>query len=121
MENNWEGHEAIRQMCSTHPSTGNGIEWVDHIGYEIETVILDFLNKHPKPHNECFLLRQIPVTFYVPLGKVTWATPNGRRATEYSARAFAFPRYGYQGTNCVAEFNVPSKEQKLPGKRRRPH
>jgi pyruvate formate-lyase/glycerol dehydratase family glycyl radical enzyme len=83
MEKNWEGHEAIRQMCVNAPKYGNGIEWVDNIGYEIETVLLEFLNKHPKPHNQCFILRQIPVTFHVPLGKVTWATPNGRRASEY--------------------------------------
>jgi len=83
MEANWEGHEAIRQMCVNAPKYGNRIEWVDHVGYEIETVILEFLNKHPKPHNQCFILRQIPVTFHVPLGKVTWATPNGRKASEY--------------------------------------
>jgi pyruvate formate-lyase/glycerol dehydratase family glycyl radical enzyme len=83
MEANWEGFEAIRQMCVNAPKYGNGIEWVDNIGYEIETTILEFLNKHPKPHNQCFILRQIPVTFHVPLGKVTWATPNGRKASEY--------------------------------------
>ena len=87
MEANWEGHEAIRQMCVNAPKHGNGIEWVDHIGYQIETVILEFLNQHPKPHDQCFILRQIPVTFHVPLGKVTWATPNGRRPTSFSPRA----------------------------------
>ncbi len=29
------------------------------------------------------MLRQIPVTFHLPCGKVTWATPNGRPAQEY--------------------------------------
>ena len=28
-------------------------------------------------------MRQIPITFHVPMGKVTWATPNGRPASEY--------------------------------------
>ena len=28
-------------------------------------------------------MRCIPITFHVPLGKVTWATPNGRLAQEY--------------------------------------
>lgn len=83
MEANWEGFEAIRQMCVNAPKYGNGIEWVDSIGYELETVILDFLNKHPKPHDQCFILRQIPVTFHVALGMVCWATPNGRKAGEY--------------------------------------
>ncbi|MBP7937560.1 MAG: glycyl radical protein [Phycisphaerae bacterium] len=83
IENNWEGHEAVRQMCLNAPKYGNGIEWVDAIGFEIERFVLGFLHKHPKPHDQAFLLRQIPITFHVPMGKVTWATPNGRKAGEY--------------------------------------
>ena len=83
IEANWEGHEATRQLCLNAPKYGNGIEWVDDIGFEIESFLLKFLNKHPKPHDQAFLLRQIPVTIHVPFGKVTWATPNGRPAHEY--------------------------------------
>jgi formate C-acetyltransferase len=83
IESNWEGHQAVRQMCLNAPKYGNGIEWVDAIGFEIERSVLEFLHNHPKPHDQCFLLRQIPVTFHVPMGKVTWATPNGRPAHEY--------------------------------------
>ncbi|MCP8939407.1 hypothetical protein NK718_12855 [Alsobacter sp. SYSU M60028] len=83
LEANWEGHEATRQMCLGAPKYGNGIAWVDAIGFEIERVLLGYLNAHPKPHNQAFLLRQIPITFHVPFGKVTWATPNGRLAGEY--------------------------------------
>jgi formate C-acetyltransferase len=83
IEDDWRGHEAIRQLCLNAPKYGNGIEWVDSIGFDIETLLLEFLHQHPKPHNQAFLLRQIPVTFHVPMGNVTWATPNGRRAREY--------------------------------------
>ncbi|MGE5769978.1 MAG: pyruvate formate lyase family protein, partial [Betaproteobacteria bacterium] len=83
LEDNWQGHEAIRQLCLKAPKYGNGIEWVDDIGFRIERFLLEFLHQNPKPHNQAFLLRQIPVTFHVPTGKVTWATPNGRSATEY--------------------------------------
>lgn len=83
LEADWEGHEAVRQMCLNAPKYGNAIEWVDQIGFDIETFLLEFLHKNPKPHNQAFLLRQIPITFHVPLGKVTWATPNGRKASEY--------------------------------------
>ncbi|MFO1429949.1 MAG: pyruvate formate lyase family protein [Candidatus Competibacteraceae bacterium] len=89
MENNWEGHEAVRQLCLNAPKYGNGIEWVDAIGFEIERFLLEFLHQHPKPHDQVFLLRQIPVTFHVPLGKVTWATPNGRPASEYLAEGIS--------------------------------
>lgn len=83
MEENWEGHEAVRQMCLGAPKYGNGVEWVDDIGFRIEHFMLEFLHRHPKPHGQAFLLRQIPITFHVPLGKVTGATPNGRPAGEY--------------------------------------
>ncbi|MCE9604911.1 MAG: glycyl radical protein [Planctomycetia bacterium] len=83
IEVDWKGHEAIRQMCLNAPKYGNGIEWVDAIAFDIESFVLDFLHQHPKPHDQAFLLRQIPITFHVPMGKVTWATPNGRMASEY--------------------------------------
>ena len=83
IEANWEGHEAVRQLCLNAPKYGNGIEWVDAIGLEIETFLLEFLHQHPKPHDQPFRMRQIPITFHVPMGKVTWATPNGRPAHEY--------------------------------------
>ncbi len=89
MEDNWQGHEAIRQLCLHAPKYGNGIDWVDDIGWEIEHFLLEFLGKHPKAHNQAFLLRQIPITFHVPLGKVTWATPNGRPAGEYLAEGIS--------------------------------
>jgi pyruvate formate-lyase/glycerol dehydratase family glycyl radical enzyme len=89
MEANWEGHEAVRQLCLHAPKYGNGIEWVDRIGFDIETALLEFLNANPKPHGQVFLLRQIPITFHVPFGKVTWATPNGRKATEYLAEGIS--------------------------------
>ena len=89
MEDNWQGHEAIRQLCLNVPKYGNGIEWVDDIGFQIEHFVLEFLNRHPKPHNQVFLLRQIPITMHVPLGKVTWATPNGRPAGEYLAEGIS--------------------------------
>jgi len=83
MEANWEGHEAIRQLCLNAPKYGNGIEWVDQIGWEIDHFILEFLREYPKPHNQPFVLRSIPVTFHNPLGMVTWSTPNGRPARQY--------------------------------------
>lgn len=89
MENDWQGHEAIRQMCLNAPKYGNGIEWVDQIGWDIEDRLLRFLDQHRKPFNQVFLLRQIPITFHVPMGKVTWATPNGRPAHEYLAEGIS--------------------------------
>jgi formate C-acetyltransferase len=56
---------------------------VDDLGFQNDTFLLEYLHKNPKPGDQCFLLRCVPITFHVPFGKVTWATPNGRRAQEY--------------------------------------
>ena len=70
-------------MCLSAPKYGNGIDWVDAIAFDIDTFLLEILHNYPKPNNQCFILRCIPITFHVPAGKVTWATPNGRPAHEY--------------------------------------
>ncbi|MHC1745425.1 MAG: pyruvate formate lyase family protein [Syntrophobacteraceae bacterium] len=83
LEKNWEGHEAIRQMCLNAPKYGNGIEWVDKIGYEIQRTVMEYAHKYPKLHGQSYHMRIIPITFHVPCGMVTMATPNGRPAGEY--------------------------------------
>ena len=93
MERNWDGKEAIRQLCLNAPKYGNGIEWVDRIGYDIQRVVMEYSHNHPKPHGQSFNMRIIPVTFHVPCGMVTMATPNGRPAGEYLSDGIA-PAHG---------------------------
>ena len=93
LDRNWEGREAIRQMCLKAPKYGNGIEWVDAIGYDIQRTVMDYSRKHPKPHGQSFNLRIIPITFHVPGGMITGATPNGRPAGEYLSDGVA-PSHG---------------------------
>jgi formate C-acetyltransferase len=83
MEKNWEDAEAIRQMCLNAPKYGNGIEWVDAIGYRIQRTVMEYAHRHPRPHGQSANMRIIPITFHNPSGKVTMATPNGRRAGEF--------------------------------------
>jgi formate C-acetyltransferase len=93
MECNWEGMEAVRQLCLNAPKYGNGIDWVDQIGFDIERFILDFAHRHPKPHGQSFMLRCIPVTIHVPMGRAVCATPNGRPAGEYLSEGIS-PSHG---------------------------
>ena len=93
MEANWQGHEAIRQMCLNAPKYGNGIEWVDQIGYDIQRVVMEYCHNHPKTYGQTFNMRIIPVTFHVPCGMVTMATPSGRPAGEYLSDGIA-PSHG---------------------------
>jgi pyruvate-formate lyase len=86
LEANWEGHEAVRQMCLNAPKNGNGIEWVDAIGFEIQRTVMKYCHEHPKP-------RVIPITFHVPSGMVTFATPSGRPAGEFLSEGIS-PSHG---------------------------
>jgi len=83
MDKNWEGHEATRQMCLNAPKYGNGVEWVDAIGWRIENTICEFCATNLRPNGLPFCFRQVPVTMHVPFGKVVGATPNGRHAGEF--------------------------------------
>lgn len=93
LERNWEGHEATRQLCLHAPKYGNGIEWVDMIGRDIHRVVLDCVRRHPKANGQTTMVRIIPITFHVPAGKVTMATPNGRPAGEYLSEGIS-PAHG---------------------------
>lgn len=93
LESNWEGHEAIRQLCLVAPKYGNGVEWVDAIGFEIQRAVMEYCHQHPKPHGQTFNMRIIPVTFHVPTGKVTFATPGGRHAGEFLSEGIS-PSHG---------------------------
>jgi formate C-acetyltransferase len=93
LEKNWEGKEAIRQLCLSAPKYGNGIEWVDAIGFEIQRAVMEYCHQYPKPHGQTFNMRIIPVTFHVPTGKVTSATPSGRPAGEFLSEGIS-PSHG---------------------------
>ncbi|OBB16763.1 glycyl radical enzyme [Mycobacteriaceae bacterium 1482268.1] len=83
MDVDWDGNETIRQTCVHAPKHGNAIEWVDYIGWAIDDALCEFSYQNPKANGQCWPLRAVPVTAHVPLGKVIWATPNGRRAQEF--------------------------------------
>jgi len=44
---------------------------------------MEYSHNHPKPHGQSLNLRIIPVTFHLPSGMVTMATPSGRPAGEF--------------------------------------
>lgn len=83
LDADFEGYEDIRQMCLNAPKYANNDAYADNIGRRIITTLLDFLHANPKPHNQGFMLRCIPITFHVPAGKVVAATPNGRKSGVY--------------------------------------
>lgn len=93
LEGNWQGSEVIRQQCLNAPKFGNGIEWVDRLGRDIHQLVLDYVRDFPKLNGQSTMVRIIPITFHVPAGKVTFATPNGRPAGEYLSEGIS-PAHG---------------------------
>jgi formate C-acetyltransferase len=93
LERNWEGKEAIRQLCVNAPKYGNGIEWVDAIGWEIERLQLELARRYPVRPYQHYMQRSVPVTVHVPMGQAVWATPNGRPHPEYLSEGIS-PSHG---------------------------
>jgi len=78
-------------MCLNAPKYGNGIEWVDAIGFEIERFVLEFLHKHPKPYNSG--LPAAPDPDHIPCshGKGYLGNTQWRKASEYLSEGYQHP------------------------------
>ncbi len=82
IESDFEGQEAIRQLCLNAPKYGNNDPAVDSIGREIEGYFSSLARRHTTAFGGELDLRYVSVTSHVPLGLVVGATPDGRRANE---------------------------------------
>lgn len=82
LAHNFDGYEAIRQMCVNAPKYGNGISAVDEIGRDIEACFTRLAKSHRTAFGGELDLRYVSVTSHIPLGAVVGATPDGRKARE---------------------------------------
>jgi len=80
MQNNFEGHEFVRQMMLHAPKYGNNDPYADEIAKALDRECLKFTKKYSKELGVHLDLRLVPFTSHVPFGKVVSATPNGRKA-----------------------------------------
>ena len=79
---NFEGHEVLRQMCLNAPKYGNNDPYADDIAVEMEDFFRSLSERYTNLYGGKMDVRYVPVTSYMPLGRVVGATPNGRKATE---------------------------------------
>jgi pyruvate formate-lyase/glycerol dehydratase family glycyl radical enzyme len=85
IDRNWEGAEAIHQLCLHAPKWGNNDPYADEMMVRINRFMVDEIGKLGNPNRVAgrnWELRVLPVTAHVALGRVTWATPNGRKTGE---------------------------------------
>jgi len=82
LDANFEGYEAVRQMCLHAPKYGNNDAYADDIGRNIEEMFARLAHSHRTAFGGELDLRYVSVTSHVPLGMIVGATPDGRRAGE---------------------------------------
>lgn len=74
------GQEPLRQKCLNAPKYGNGDESVDELGQRIESILVGMCDAHVNYYGGKPEIFYVPVTSHVAMGRVTGATPNGRKA-----------------------------------------
>lgn len=82
LEANFEGKEALRQMCLNTPKYGNNDPYVDSIGREVQRMLVTLTHGYTDAYGIKHDLQFVPVAAHVTLGAALGATPNGRRAKE---------------------------------------
>lgn len=79
---NFEGKEAIRQMCLNAPKYGNNDPYADSIGRAIEEFFVKLTRKYKSAFGGELDIRYVTITAHVPFGAALGATPDGRKAGE---------------------------------------
>jgi len=94
LDADWEGHEDLYEKCRQLPHYGNDIDEVDEHIVDIYRVWNEFATEYPSSFGGYSRTNAISVTSHGPGGKLTGATPDGRRAGETLADANASPIRG---------------------------
>ncbi len=82
LECNFEGKEAVRQMCLNAPKYGNNDPYADNIGRDIEEFFVGLTRKQKTAFGGELDIRYVTITAHIPFGAVLGATPDGRKAGE---------------------------------------
>jgi formate C-acetyltransferase len=77
---NFEGKEPLRQMCLNAPKFGDNNPYVDDIAAELEDFFRSLSARYTTLNGGRLDVRYVPITAYMPFGRVVGATPNGRKS-----------------------------------------
>ena len=79
----WEGHEPLRRRIMNEiPHYGNDLDYPDEIAEWLSKVITEKVRSCTGPRGNKWAAGLYPVATHVVWGKLTWATPDGRRVGE---------------------------------------
>ena len=83
LQGNFEGEEVLRQwLINRTPKYGNDDDCADDIMISVFEVYYDAVNGKPNTKGGTYRINLLPTTVHIYFGKVTGATPDGRKASE---------------------------------------
>jgi formate C-acetyltransferase len=83
LNSNFEGFELIRQMLKNKtPKYGNDDDYADSIAQSVFDAYFEVIDGRPNTKGGQYRVNLLPTTVHIYFGKVTGATPDGRKAGE---------------------------------------
>jgi len=83
LKSNFDGAEKIRKMLLNEtPKYGNDDDYADSIAQSIFEVYFDVLDGRPNTKGGEYRVNLLPTTVHIYFGRITGATPDGRKAGE---------------------------------------
>jgi formate C-acetyltransferase len=83
LRKNFEGDEAWRQQfLNKTPKYGNDDDYADSLLGDVFNAFYSGVNGRPNTKGGCYRINLLPTTVHIYFGKMTGATPDGRRASE---------------------------------------
>ena len=81
LKNDFEGFEEIRQkLISRTPKYGNDKDYADGITQQVFEIVYSAIDGRPNTRGGVHRINLLPTTVHIYFGKVTGATPDGRKA-----------------------------------------
>ncbi len=83
LKKNFEGYEALRQkFLNKTPKYGNDDDYADSLLKDVFEAFYAGVNGRPNTKGGCYRINLLPTTVHIYFGKMTGATPDGRKASE---------------------------------------
>lgn len=83
VDRNFEGYESLRQgLLNRTPKYGNDDDYVDSVARDVFEVFYSGVNGRPNTKGGCYRINLLPTTVHIYFGKMTGASPDGRKGCE---------------------------------------
>ncbi|GAH59048.1 unnamed protein product, partial [marine sediment metagenome] len=113
LKTNFEGFEEIQQkLISRTPKYGNDKDYADLITQQIFEIVYNAIDNRPNTRGGVHRINLLPTTVHIYFGKVTGATPDGRKAFTPLSEGIS-PVQGMDTNGPTSVINSASKIDQL--------